>query len=54
MPIHKGKDKSRGFFYQYGHRGRKYYYTNRASENWALKQARKQARAIRMNGYVEH
>jgi hypothetical protein len=54
MPIHSGNDKTKGNYFQYGHRGRKYYYHDRATRFWAYQKARKQAGAIRANGYREH
>lgn len=55
MPVHNGRDKN-GSYYQWGSRGKKYYYTpgNKTSREKAKKLAIRQAVAISYStGYVE-
>lgn len=46
IPVQKGKD-SKGKYYRWGTRGKKYYYTNEMSEAIAKNKARRQGRAIK-------
>ena len=48
MPIHKGHD-SKGYFYQYGQTGKKYYYSNPNQQAQAWLKARKQTIAINLS-----
>lgn len=52
MPVHNGKD-TKGSFYQWGGKGKKYYYTsgNKSSRDRAKKMAGKQGAAAYANGY---
>lgn len=52
MPVHNGKD-SKGSFYQWGNKGKKYYYKagSKPSRDQAKKNAGKQGEAAYANGY---
>ncbi len=52
MPVHRGQD-SKGCYYQWGGRGKKYYYTagNVNSRENAKKKAGLQGRAAYAHGY---
>jgi hypothetical protein len=52
MPIHEGKD-DKGTFYQWGQRGKKYYYKSFSdrSKKIAYNRALRQARAAYAHGY---
>ena len=45
MPVKYGKDK-KGRFARWGRRGKKYYYSNKASRTRAVNKAKRQGRAI--------
>jgi len=48
MPVRRGKD-SKGAYYQFGRRGKKYHYTpgNKRSRSTAKSKAKRQGRAIK-------
>lgn len=50
MPIHERKDKS-GKYYQWGERGKKYYFKKEGGKGKAYDKALKQAKAIYASGY---
>ena len=52
MPIHSGKDR-KGYFYQWGQTGKKYYYdpVSRQSATTAYNKAKKQQTAIYSSGW---
>lgn len=45
MPIHKGHDTT-GYYYQYGQKGKKYYFNSDRTEKIAYAKCLKQAHAI--------
>ena len=52
MPVRRGKD-SKGSYYQWGSKGKKYYYSsnNPSSRERAKNKASKQGRAAHASGY---
>ena len=48
MPIFKKKD-IKGFYYRFGHSGKKYYYNTSRSQKIAYNKALKQTQAIHAN-----
>lgn len=54
MPINRKKD-TKGYYYQWGNHGKKYYYTanNPRSRDMAKSKAVKQAQAVYSSGYKE-